>query len=242
MKKYLIAILFILTSSVILAQSKQFNKINGFVYDYKTDETLIGASVYTDKGNGTVTNNAGYFSISIPIETDTIHISYIGYSLQKVSVKDTNFIKVFLNSGVKIDEITVKSRYTSRSKIGVNHLQIRQIKELPSLFGEIDIIKSFQLMPGVQSGGEGKSELYVRGGSPDQNLILLDNVPLYYVAHFGGFFSVFNADAINDVELIKGGFPARYGSRLSSVMNVTMREGSMNEFGIHKQTGDRPEC
>ena len=107
---------------------------------------------------------------------------------------------------------------------------IKQLKSLPAIMGEVDIMKTLQLLPGVQSGGEGTSGLYVRGGSPDQNLILLDGVPLYNVNHLFGFFSVFNADAISNVSITKGGFPARYGGRLSSVLEVNMKEGNMKEF------------
>jgi len=118
-----------------------------------------------------------------------------------------------------------------RNETGVLKINMQKVNELPNLFGEADIIKALQLMPGVQSGGEGSNNLYVRGGSPDQNLILLDDVPLYYVSHFGGFYSIFNPDAINDVKLIKGGFPARYGSRLSSVLDIRMKDGSKQKMG-----------
>lgn len=124
-----------------------------------------------------------------------------------------------------------------RNETGVVRLPLKDVRTLPNLFGEVDIVKAYQLTPGVQSGGEAKSELYVRGGSPDQNLMLLDDVPLYYVAHFGGFYSIFNSDAINDVTLIKGGFPARYGSRLSSVLDIRMKEGNMQKFSVQGTAG-----
>ncbi|NOZ47552.1 MAG: TonB-dependent receptor plug domain-containing protein, partial [Chlorobi bacterium] len=147
----------------------------------------------------------------------------------------------YLTPGIDLDVVNVIAtnveNIVHRNETGVVRLQINEIKSLPNLFGEVDIIKAYQLTPGVQSGGEAKSNLYVRGGSPDQNLILLDDVPLYYVAHFGGFFSVFNADAINNVKLIKGGFPARYGSRLSSVLDIRMKEGNMQKRSIQGTAG-----
>ena len=114
--------------------------------------------------------------------------------------------------------------------MGTINVPVSQIKLLPALFGETDVLKVLQLLPGVQAGGEGSSGLYVRGGSPDQNLMLLDGTPVYNASHLFGFFSVFNADAIKNVELIKGGFPARYGGRLSSVVDITMKEGNMQKL------------
>jgi hypothetical protein len=222
-------------SIVLFAQTNQH--INGYVHDYETGEVLIGASVYTFQGVGVVTNKYGYFSMKIPVNTDSIIVSYIGYQKQSIDINENNMLKIYLKSGVDIEEVSIVENSINRPEISINRLNMKQAKQLPMLFGEADIIKNLQLMPGVQSGGEGKSALYVRGGSPDQNLILLDNVPLYYVAHFGGFFSVFNADAINDVQLIKGGFPARYGSRLSSVLDITMREGNVNKFGMQGTIG-----
>lgn len=235
MIKYIIIACFCFLS--MLVQGQTDSKINGFVYDVETGESLIGASVYSLDGIGVVTNSHGYFNIIISDKTDSIIVSFIGYNKQTISIHGNDFKKIYLQAGIDLEEVTVVENTIRRPEISVNRLSIKQVKQLPMLFGEADIIKNFQLMPGVQSGGEGKSELYVRGGSPDQNLILLDNVPLYYVAHFGGFFSVFNADAINDVKLIKGGFPARYGSRLSSVMDITMREGNINKFGIQGTIG-----
>ena len=121
-------------------------------------------------------------------------------------------------------------RIEEKTEMSTIDVPIKQIKMLPALLGEVDVIKAIQLLPGVQSGSEGSTGLYVRGGGPDQNLILLDDVPLYYVSHLGGFFSVFNADAISSVKLVKGGFPARYGGRLSSVLDIRMKEGNNQEF------------
>jgi len=211
--------------------------VSGILTDAETGEFLIGASVYeTVNYRGTSTNNYGYFSLkfdSAPIE---ISFSYVGYQVKKIlvtSAADT-VINVSLSPVLDIGEVTVTGNAatdrimsTQMSKIDI---PLQKMKRLPVLMGETDLIKALQLLPGVQSGMEGTSGLYVRGGGPDQNLILLDGVPVYNVNHLFGFFSVFNSDAIQNVSLIKGGFPARYGGRLSSVLDIRMKEGNMNEF------------
>jgi hypothetical protein len=134
-------------------------------------------SVYEPKSkSGTVTNAYGYFSLASKTGGDSIVVSFIGYQPQKINIKPSGIIKIYLEPGIAIGEVTIKDNRVSRPELGINRVQIHEIKNLPTLFGEVDIIKSFQMMPGVQSGGEGKSELYVRGGTPDQNLILLDDV------------------------------------------------------------------
>ena len=219
--------------------------LHGFVYDESSGEVLIGASVYDWQSmKGVVTNEYGFYSITLPVkDTLRIIVSFVGYkpdSLLFASPYTNQQKNFYLAPGIKLREITVKpirNNIVVNNETGVIHLKMDMIKTLPNLFGEVDIIKIYQLTPGVQSGGEAKSNLYVRGGSPDQNLILLDDVPLYYVAHFGGFFSIFNPDAINDVKLIKGGFPARYGSRLSSVLDIRMKEGNMKKLSFQGTIG-----
>lgn len=208
--------------------------VSGFIYDYSSGEVLIGATVFDKKNKaGTSSNEYGFYSLSVPWnDTIQLEVSFVGYRPAVFKIHQQKTQHDFrLIPGVSINEVTVsaykENSIVRRNETGTTYLSMKDIKTLPNLFGEVDLIKAFQLTPGVQSGGEAKSNLYVRGGSPDQNLILLDDVPLYYVAHFGGFFSVFNADAINDVKLTKGGFPARYGSRLSSVLDVRMKEGNM---------------
>ncbi len=244
MKKItLILILFFLEFS-LLGQNNL--RISGFVYDETSGEVLIGATIYDKQNKHAVASNEyGFYSLTVPANTDslTVCVSYVGYVQleRKISVKNNKQIDFYLKSGIDIDAITVsateKNSVVKNNETGVIHLQMKEVSLLPNLFGEVDIIKAFQLTSGVQSGGESKSNLYVRGGSPDQNLILLDDVPLYYVAHFGGFLSVFNSDVINDVKLIKGGFPARYGGRLSSVLDIRMKEGNMNKMQINGTLG-----
>lgn len=236
MKTHIWLILFLL--GILQLSAQQQIRLNGFVYDADSKEMLIGAVVQdTSSGRGTVSNEQGYYSLIVNSAKDlTIKVSYIGYKsliIQNINSSSSNY-PIALQAGVELGEVKVSASKTgniSRStETSMIRLPMKDVKMLPNLFGEVDIIKAYQLTPGVQGGGEGKSEMNVRGGSPDQNLVMLDDVPLYYVSHFGGFFSVFNADAINDVKLIKGGFPARYGGRLSSVMDVRMKDGNMHKF------------
>jgi len=230
---------------IFLLNAQKKITISGYIYDKSTGEVIIGAVVFNKQHNlNTVSNEYGFYSLTIPfLESHNIYVSYVGYQelRQNIDSKDNKLLNLYLQSDTEIDEVVVsankKNNIVKRNETGVFHLKMKEVKLMPNLFGEVDIIKAFQLTPGVQSGGEAKSNLYVRGGSSDQNLILLDDVPMYYVAHFGGFFSVFNADAINDVKLIKGGFPARYGSRLSSILDIRMKEGNMKEFHVQGTVG-----
>lgn len=227
-------LLFFFSPNIISAQK---HTISGFVYDESSGEALIGASVYDiNTYQGTATNNYGFFSLTLPADSVHLKVSYIGYSSFEQSLFLTGdlVMKVNLTSSFNLDEIEIKAdkidRIEERTQMSTITLPVEQIKKLPAFMGEVDVLKTIQLLPGVQSGTEGSSGLYVRGGSPDQNLILLDGVPVYNVSHLFGFFSVFNADAINNVKLIKGGFPARYGGRLSSVLEINMKEGNAKEF------------
>ena len=240
----IIVIICLLISSFQL-KSQNSHTFSGFVYDKSSGEVLIGASIFDKKTmQGTISNEYGFYSLSILITDSTnIIVSYIGY--QSVNINSDSIDKqqydIYLTSGLSLKAVDILSSKESNDvsipETGVVRIPIKDIKSLPNLFGEVDIIKAYQLTPGVQSGGEGKSDIYVRGGSPDQNLILLDDVPLYYISHFGGFFSIFNADAINSTKLIKGGFPARYGSRLSSVLDIRMKEGNMNKYIVNGTIG-----
>jgi hypothetical protein len=212
--------------------------ISGYIEDQKTGEKLIGANVFIPSlGNGTVTNNFGFYSISVPKGQEIeITISFIGYkTIKKVEKTDKDLkINLGLEQAAELETVEIVAEKTKRiereTQMSVAEIPINQIKKVPALLGEVDLLKVLQLLPGVQSGGEGQSGFYVRGGSPDQNLILLDGVPVYNASHLFGFFSVFNSDAIKDVKLIKGGFPARYGGRLSSVLEINMKEGNNNQF------------
>ncbi len=212
--------------------------ISGTVKDGDTGETLIGVNIFDKKNQkGAVTNNYGFFSYSSFEEEAELVFSYVGYDPELLSLKlerDT-ILTVELKPSGLLKEVVIEGERSDpiqeSSQMGTINVPLREIKNLPALMGEVDIFKVIQLLPGVQSGSEGTSGLYVRGGSPDQNLILLDGVPVYNASHLFGFFSVFNDGAINNVELIKGGFPARFGGRLSSVIDISMKEGNMKEFG-----------
>lgn len=211
--------------------------ISGYIEDADTGEKLIGANLFdTKSASGAVTNTYGFYSLTLPKDSVHLEFSYIGYQRQHFDILLDKNITLNIKLGASIELAVVEVSATRSARIEEEtqmsrvEIPIEQIKKIPALLGEVDVLKSLQLLPGVQSGGEGQTGLYVRGGSPDQNLILLDGVPVYNVSHVLGIFSVFNADAIKNVTLTKGGFPARYGGRLSSVLEINMKEGNMNEF------------
>lgn len=203
--------------------------VSGYLTDSATGEALIGASVYDAQSEqGTVTNHYGFYSITIPSGNKVLRFSYVGYATRNRSFflgADLS-LNVQLPAALNLKTVVVKSEKNDQLLTGKIDLPIDNVKKLPAILGEVDLIKAIQLLPGVKSGNEGGSGMYVRGGSPDQNLILLDGVPVYNVSHLFGFFSVFNSEAINNVQLYKGGFPARFGGRLSSVLDITMKEGN----------------
>lgn len=236
--------LLLLLFSICFINSSVFSQkpvISGYIHDLSSGEVLIGANVLIQgTGTGTTANSYGFFSLSVPKGKTTLRFSYVGYTTQIIDIeilKDT-ILNIRLEpvtqlQGVEISADAIPSNAQS-SRMGTIEVPVTQIKKLPKFLGEADVLKTIQLLPGVQSGTEGTSGFYVRGGGPDQNLILLDGVPVYNANHLFGFFSVFNADAINHIELVKGGFPARYGGRLSSVLDIRMKEGNQNQF---KATG-----
>ncbi len=211
--------------------------INGYVKNAATSEKLIGATITTsDNRNYAITNSYGYFILATTADSDsiTLRASYVGYTPSEIIIpaKSTS-LDFSLEVKNLLDEVVISARnervYEKRSEMSVATVRVAEVKALPSIGGESDMLKSLQLMPGIQTGNEASSGLYVRGGSPDQNLMIIDDVPVYYINHLGGFVSTFNSDAINSMKLIKGGFPSRYGSRLSSVLDVKMKEGNMKE-------------
>ena len=236
MKLYILITLFF-TSLSVLAQKRI--TINGFVKEQGSQEQLPGANVYIPGTSvNAVTNNYGFYSLTVPV-SDSVTISYslVGYEkvIRTIHAQQNMELNVFLPSVHQLEEVVVSARkqedYVSRSaQMSVLEIPIQQIKKMPALFGEKDVLKGLQLMPGVQKGTEGQTGLYVRGGGPDQNLIILDDAVVYNASHLFGFFSVFNSDAIKNVELTKGGFPARYGGRLSSVVEMNMKEGSKDKL------------
>ena len=220
-----------------LAASAQKVTISGTVKDKTSGEHLIGASIFSLRSlQGTTTNNYGFYSITLPRDSVSLRISFVGYQTQliKLDLTTDTTMNIELDNGAVLSEVVIEGNsedaIQNTTRMGTIDIPIAQIKKMPAFLGETDVLKVLQLLPGVQSGTEGSSGLYVRGGGPDQNLILLDGVPVYNASHLFGFVSVFNADAINHVELIKGGFPARYGGRLSSVIDISMKEGNQKKF------------
>ena len=234
--KNLLFCIFLLSVLFVNVQAQESFTISGYISDEASGEALISANIFESTTNqGTVANTYGFYSITLPADSVYLVFSYIGYQPQTIGLnltKDVNLNIELATATFDVVEVvaTRAERIEEKTQMSVVDVPIQQIKKMPALLGEVDVLKTLQLLPGVQSGGEGQSGLYVRGGSPDQNLILLDGVPVYNVNHLFGFFSVFNADAIKDVKLTKGGFPARYGGRLSSVLEINMKEGNMKEF------------
>ncbi len=211
--------------------------VSGFVIDQESEESLPSAGIYQPGSTlGTICNNYGYYSLSLPGGLWRLRASYVGYQ-SKEEVFDLNsdtIINFRLLSALQLKEIAVLGFHNpgliTAARLGAVTLSIDEISRTPALLGEADLIKNIQMLPGVQGGSEGFSGLYVRGGGPDQNLILLDDVPVYNIGHLLGFFSVFNAEAVKHVSVLKGGFPARYGGRLSSVVDVRMVEGNRDKI------------
>ena len=218
--------------------SAQTLTISGYVTDGSTGEVLIGTNVYElNLQIGTTTNNYGFFSLALPTAAAMVRFSYQGYATQTMTFQGSieELLQIELEPIVFVlDSLEVTASQDDRleeqvqmSSLGVS---MADVQTLPSLLGEPDLLKTFQLMPGVSSGAEGSSGLYVRGGTPDQTLILMDGATVYNAGHLFGFMSTFNTEAINNATLLKGGFPARYGGRLASVLDMTMREGNRKSF------------
>lgn len=222
-----------------MAQNKAEYTISGYITEKGSAENLLGVTVKVEGTNfGAVSNTYGFYSLTLPEGEYTLSYYFIGFTVVQK--------KVILSQNLRIDvplaeaegvfnEVVVKGKtnqpkVADDSRMSVIDLPIKQIKSIPTLLGEKDVLKTIQLMPGVQSGNEGQSGFYVRGGSPDQNLIILDDAIVYNASHLFGFFSLFNGDALRSVELTKGGFPARYGGRLSSVLDMNMKEGNMERY------------
>ena len=223
----------------------QKHTISGYVSDKKTGEKIIGAVIIDGRSKlGTTSNTYGFFSLTLPADSVRLFISYLGYMAQKktfyLGADKLLNIDLFPDNELKTVEIIASPEggdIADRTRMSTINIPMEQLRKVPALLGEVDVLKVLQLMPGVKSGGEGSSGLYVRGGGPDQNLILLDGAPIYNASHLFGFFSTFNADAIKNVELTKGGFPARYGGRLSSVIDISMKEGNMRKYNVEGQIG-----
>ncbi len=232
--KYIKTIIGIIIFSFNL--SGQSYTINGYVLDSHNGAPLINATVIDAVSSQyTLTNEYGFYSLSLEKGHHVISCSYVGYTAEEIVLNvERNSSKNFNLKNVTITEVVVKETKlgsaSNASQMSLVSLPIEQLKSIPVLGGESDIIKAFTLIPGVNSNGEGSTGLNVRGGGRDQNLILLDDAIVYNAAHLLGFLSVFNSDALQHAELYKGGFPARYGGRLSSILNIKMKEGNTNEF------------
>lgn len=219
--------------------------LSGYISDASSGETLIGATVYIPElAQGVTTNVYGFYSITLPAGTHTVEFSYLGFETlaREVSLDRNQKISVELGgAATELQEVVVSSEAANRNvsdlQMSTNSLDVGTLKKLPALLGEVEVLRSIQLLPGVSSVGEGATGFNVRGGSIDQNLVLLDEAPVYNSAHLFGFFSVFNPDAVKDVELFKGGIPARYGGRLSSILDVHMKEGNSKKLAINGGIG-----
>ncbi|WP_291150342.1 TonB-dependent receptor [Flavobacterium sp. UBA7680] len=237
--KILYLFLFLMLFQGIYAQNKF--TISGYISEKGSKENLPGVTVYVPKLKvGTASNNYGFYSITLPKDSVEVIFSYVGFKAKKISFYLDKNISFNVEMGAEhLQEVTVSAEQTRKiseeTQMSSVDIPIEQIKQIPALMGEKDVLKVIQLMPGVQKGSEGSTGIYVRGGGPDQNLIILDEAPVYNANHLFGFFSVFNGDALKSVELIKGGFPARYGGRLSSVIDLQMKDG--NKEKIHGEAG-----
>ena len=235
--KNLASLLTLYFISISFAFAQKNYTLNGVVKSAASGETLIGASIKIigPKVLATSTNAYGFFSLSVPEGNYKIEISYIGYSnftkpltiesnlKEDYNLEESNNLNEVIITSVRRNENVIKAQ------MGVEKLNIKDIQNVPVLFGEKDILKTLQLLPGIKSAGEGNNGFYVRGGATDQNLILLDEAPVYNASHLLGFFSTFNSDAIKDVTVYKGGMPAQYGGRLSSVLDIRMNDGNKKE-------------
>ncbi|HEY8934422.1 MAG TPA: TonB-dependent receptor [Cyclobacteriaceae bacterium] len=227
------------------AWSQEKVTLNGYIKDSQTGEELIGVNVYIPQLKaGTVTNPYGFYSLTIEKGTYDLQFSYVGYQTHSINIdltqNESRNIEM-ASEATYIKEVVVSDKAIDANVVDVqmskNTLNMEQVRKLPALFGEVDIIKNIQMLPGVISAGEGTSSFYVRGGSADQNLILIDEAPIYDPSHLGGLISVFNADVIKDSELYKGGIPARFGGRLSSMLEVRTKDGNNKKFGASAGVG-----
>jgi len=231
------ALLFFLVLLFNFSFAQEKYTISGYVQDAKTAERLLGANVFeVIKSKGATSNTYGFYSLTLPKGNLNIYASFVGYQPKSLSfeLKKDTIINFNLKPDNELEEVVIsvkrKAKIEEKAQMSQISVLVSAIEKIPTILGENDVLKTLQLLPGVQGGTEGMNGVYVRGGSPDQNLVILDGVPVYNVSHLLGFLSVFNTDAIKNVSLTKGGFPARYGGRLSSVIEINMKEGNKKEF------------
>lgn len=235
--KIIITAIFLIASCTQLSGQER-HTISGFVREQTSGESLIGVNIWVPLArSGTTTNTYGFYSLTLPA-ADSVELvySYVGYTPRalRVGLREDTELNIELSPGLVLGEVTINAERQEKQsesvKMSAVKLQPAQVKNVPSLLGEKDVLKVLQLMPGVQKGSEGNSGIYVRGGGPDQNLIILDDAIVYNASHLFGFFSLFNGDALKSVELTKGGFPARFGGRLSSVLEMNMKDGNREKW------------
>lgn len=242
-KKNIILLLLFLTSQIVFGQNKF--TISGELSDSSNGETLIGAIVKVVETKKAVASNGfGYFAFTLPEGKYSLQISFIGFQTKTIIVNLTQNQKINVKLSPKSitnRELVIKGERADKNirstEMSTVELSGEKVKQLPVIFGEPDILKAITLLPGIKSGGEGGTGFYVRGGGPDQNLILMDEAVVYNPSHLFGFLSVFNTDAVKNLEVIKGGMPANYGGRLSSILNVTMREGNNQKYEFNGGVG-----
>ncbi|MCT4628689.1 TonB-dependent receptor [Winogradskyella sp.] len=239
-----VLLLFLFLNSLALLAQEKFT-LSGTVRDSQSNETLIGVNVIVPEiQSGTMTNEYGFYSITLPKGTYKIQISYLGFkTITETIALNTDVVKNFqlTEADESLDEVVITENIEKlnirKPQMSVNALSINTIKQMPVVLGEVDVIKSITLLPGVTNAGEGSSGFNVRGGSADQNLILLDEATIFNSSHLFGFFSVFNPDAIKDIKLYKGGIPAKYGGRISSVLDIYQKEGNSSKFNMNGGIG-----
>jgi hypothetical protein len=238
MFRFLLLITFVFIYSAAKSQEKV--TLNGYIRDSDNGEELIGVTIYIPELKaGTITNDYGFYALTIPPGKYEVQFSYIGYKAEKrtldLSVNRSENVQLLMEAE-QMEEIVIEDKPLDENVVSVqmskNTVNMTQVRKLPALFGEVDIIKNIQMMPGVISAGEGTSSFFVRGGSGDQNLILIDEAPVYDPSHLFGLFSVFNPDVIKDSEIYRGGIPARFGGKLSSILDVRTKDGNNKDFDV----------
>ena len=238
MIRYLLLIKCIFLFSGALSQERV--TLNGYIRDAANGEELLGVTIYIPSLKaGTITNDYGFYALTVPRGTYEVRFTYLGYEevIRTVALHADATVNVEMQTDAQLmEEVVIEEEPLDENVVAVqmskNTLNMNQVRKFPAFFGEIDIIKNIQLLPGVISAGEGSSSFFVRGGSADQNLILIDEAPVYDPSHLFGLFSVFNADVIKDAELYKGGIPSRFGGRLSSILEVRTKDGNNKEFDV----------
>ena len=223
-----------------IARSQEKVTLNGYIKDIENGEELLGVTIYVSALKaGTITNDYGFYALTVPRGIYEVRFTYMGYKevIQTLELNADTTINLAMQTDAQLmEEIVIEEKSLDENVVAVqmskNTLNMNQVRKLPALFGEIDIIKNIQMLPGVISAGEGSASFFVRGGSADQNLILIDEAPVYDPSHLFGLFSVFNADVIKDSELYKGGIPSRFGGRLSSILEVRTKDGNNKEFDV----------